>query len=1304
MKEIKFNIIDWREYNEEKIEDEASSEADMTEDSDSPKKKQYVGKYVIELFGRTEEDKSVYVKVEDFTPYFFVEIPRKWGKDENKIKLFINFIKRKVWNIYHDNLVAWDVQKRNKLYGFTGGKQFLFLRLVFNNTISMRKFSYIFYNKLKIPGLTKSPKMFKLYESNLGAMLRFMHIQDLESTGWVKINKFSKIKPKITNSDICISTFWKNIEKYENDKISPLKILSFDIECTSKTGDFPVATNKDDKIIQIGSTISRYGCTDCYYNNIITLGSCDEIEGVDVISCKTEEEVLLKWQELINKQKPDIITGYNIWGFDEKYIYERAELLGIRNYGYFSKKLGEQSKFTTKVLSSSALGDNNLRYYDCKGIIQIDLLKVIQRDYKLNSYKLDKVAENFIKGDVLSYNILEKNKKKKKNNKIVSYTSYYTELKITNIDDINKNNYIKIVVDGEDYFEDKKFKIIKTDKDNDKIYIKAKLDEEISKSKISWGLVKDDVKPQDIFKLQEGTSKDRKKIAEYCVMDCALCNRLIAKLMIVTNNIAMANVCSVPLSYIFLRGQGIKTQSLVAKACRQLNHVIPNLNYGYNKNNAVESGFEGATVFKPIIGFYKRPIGVLDYASLYPSSMIMNNISHEKLVDNPKYDNLPDYEYNDITYNETYEDIKGEKQVRQKTCRFAKNKDGKLGIIPLILKNLLSERKATKKEMKKETDKVKKGLLDGKQLALKITANSVYGQCGASTSTIYLKAIAASTTATGRYMLELARDYMENDFPIIVKNIYDALKKGDNKGFNNILDKELKERNNQKFIDIMKKQLIEIFDNYTIKPKTMYGDTDSVFIDYMVQDKDGIDLVTKQGLIYAINLGEIAGVLIKSRLRAPQDLEYEKTFWPFCIMSKKRYVGNKYEFDPNKFKQNSMGIVLKRRDNANVVKKIVGGMVDILLNEIDIEKAIKFIKTSLSDLLEGKYPIKDFITTKTLKKTYKDRTRIVHVCLADRMYARDPGSAPQVNTRIPFVTVDVNEQEIINNKLDKMEKVLTELILGLNKDMNLKELRVVNKKIKIPEYSNKITILLNKGLHNLKKDTIIKKYIKYKSYTKDTKVSEIIEDIKNKISYSIKIYLNKKINNTFEKLNKINSLGIAITEIKEKVYEKIYYYLLIGIKEIPIEEIIHFTMKILEKKARVIQGDRVEHPDYIKENNLKVDYLFYITNQIMKPSIQFLSLLTDEAEDIFNKIINDEKEIRNLRNNKSKNKRRIKMLNKKNKKSIKIIDNWFKNENQTDSESGSSGTESNSDSESEEDKNIKKVRKVKKKSKFALFL
>ena len=40
-------------------------------------------------------------------------------------------------------------------------------------------------------------------------------------------------------------------------------------------------------------------------------------------------------------------------------------------------------------------------------------------------------------------------------------------------------------------------------------------------------------------------------------------------------------------------------------------------------------------------------------------------------------------------------------------------------------------------------------------------------------------------------------------------------------------------------------------------------------------------------------------------------------------------------------------------------------------------------------------------------------------------------------------------------------------------------------------------------------------------------------------------------------------------------------------------------------KGRVLQGDSIEHPDYIKENNLQVDYLFYLTNQIMNPTIQF---------------------------------------------------------------------------------------------------
>lgn len=102
-------------------------------------------------------------------------------------------------------------------------------------------------------------------------------------------------------------------------------------------------------------------------------------------------------------------------------------------------------------------------------------------------------------------------------------------------------------------------------------------------------------------------------------------------------------------------------------------------------------------------------------------------------------------------------------------------------------------------------------------------------------------------------------------------------------------------------------------------------------------------------------------------------MEYEKTFYPFAIMEKKKYIGNKYENNIYKFKETSMGIVLKRRDNAKCVKKIVGGIVNIMLNEIDIDKTIIFVKKEIRKLLNGKYPIADFITSKTLKSNYKNR-------------------------------------------------------------------------------------------------------------------------------------------------------------------------------------------------------------------------------------------------------------------------------------------------------------------------------------------
>jgi DNA polymerase elongation subunit (family B) len=148
------------------------------------------------------------------------------------------------------------------------------------------------------------------------------------------------------------------------------------------------------------------------------------------------------------------------------------------------------------------------------------------------------------------------------------------------------------------------------------------------------------------------------------VKDCKLVNLLINKLEVITKNIEMANVCSVPLSYLFIRGQGIKIFSLCLKEFKEKGYVFPVIKMqklkictvcnketkGYScpicksKNlEEVESNdtYEGAIVFDPVPTVDYEAYVTKDYNSLYPSSIIQKNMSHETIVENEIYDNLP---------------------------------------------------------------------------------------------------------------------------------------------------------------------------------------------------------------------------------------------------------------------------------------------------------------------------------------------------------------------------------------------------------------------------------------------------------------------------------------------------------------------------------------------------------------------------------------------------------------------------------------------------------------------------------------
>ena len=174
----------------------------------------------------------------------------------------------------------------------------------------------------------------------------------------------------------------------------------------------------------------------------------------------------------------------------------------------------------------------------------------------------------------------------------------------------------------------------------------------------------------------------------------------------------MGNVCLVPLNYLFRRGQGIKIFSLVANECMKKNYLIPVI-----KNFIIDDdveGYEGAIVLDPKEGIYlDEPIVVFDYGSLYPSSMICRNLSHDTYILDDKYKDIKDDNVEIIKVSYDLYEGKGDNKEKSgvKDCYFARYKNGEKGVIPDILEMLLNQRKNTRKKIEYTTVETKDGLV-----------------------------------------------------------------------------------------------------------------------------------------------------------------------------------------------------------------------------------------------------------------------------------------------------------------------------------------------------------------------------------------------------------------------------------------------------------------------------------------------------------------------------------------------------------------------------------------------------------------
>lgn len=749
---------------------------------------------------------------------------------------------------------------------------------------------------------------------------------------------------------------------------------------------FPLV--EGDKVTFIGSTFTRYGEDTSYLNHCIALDTCSKFPNSEIESYKTEREVLLAWTKLIQRENPDMIIGYNIFGFDYTFMFERAketncilEFLKLsRNRDELCGKLDRDNPSNlnlVKIEESSiviASGQHDLLYVKMPGRIQIDLYNYFRRSVNLEQYKLDYVSGYFI-GD--GVNKVE----------MIDDKNEITKIYSKNLDGLREQDFVcfeEIEHTTDKYNDGEKFQVIELNRDERWYTIKATLTFRQGK-KIRWCMAKDDVTPQDIFRLTGQGPDERAIVAKYCIQDCNLVFELLKKIDIITEFIEMAKLCSVPIDFLVMRGQGIKITSFIAKKCREKNTLMPVIEKAEG-----EDGYEGAIVLEPKSGLYlDDPVACVDYSSLYPSSMISENLCHSSKVltkeydldgnliketGDEDYDNLEGYEYVDVEYDtftyvrKTPKAAATKVKTGTKHCRFAQYPNGEKAILPSVLSELLAARKATKKLKAKETNPFMANVYDKRQLSIKLTANSLYGQTGARTSTFYEPDVAASTTATGRKLLTYAKRVIEE---VYGDTIMESKKYG-------------KVKSNAKYI---------------------YGDTDSVFFCFYFTELDGTPIKGFKALDMTIELAQEVGEVATKFLKNPHDLEYEKTFLPFCLLSKKRYVGMLHELDPNDGKRKSMGIVLKRRDNAPIVKDVYGGIIDILMKDKDIAKAIQYLQGCLQNIVDEKYGMEKLIITKSLRSTYKNPDQIAHKVLADRIAKRDPGNKPKSGDRIPFVYV-----------------------------------------------------------------------------------------------------------------------------------------------------------------------------------------------------------------------------------------------------------------------------------------------------------
>lgn len=757
-----------------------------------------------------------------------------------------------------------------------------------------------------------------LYETMFKPELVWMVDHQLPACSWMTVNNAVAVQHG-SSCDLNFKCRADAVRACSEPPIpmAPFRVLSYDIEAVPyvnpDTGECEFPDPKRDSIVTIGVAafdmvsakmeqtvfmLEIKGQTQC--QNLSKLSDemkTDEFDPSTTTVCSfiDESEMLAAFAEYIREYDADIITGYNVLNFDNVYLLQRIQAL-------CECEIGSQCDKCAKARTFS----------------RIDRPSTLKKKYTHTKQR----------GGQESW---------------------------------------EAWIEGRDWMD--VYRVVMTDHK----LRSYKLDNVCSEL---LGTKKIHIAYDDIPKHQQ-TPAGREFLAQYCVKDAWLPCQIIIRRCKLVNALQMSQVTGVPLTDILHRGQQIRTLTLMlqfvkARCRKEPEHPRWYLPDESGKKPPPIDGFEGAVVIRPLPGFYQTPVVTLDFASLYPSIMRAYNMCFSTLVPSlaeakrrklkwseethnikdPAHPNYP--EVRPVRSFDYPEGGKFEYVARDTDVSFVTSKT-RVGILPEILEQLLSNRKRVKKLRKQFHEKsMDYAVLDGRQLALKVCANSVYGFTGAGMGYLGEKRIASSVTRVGRGMANHTKWMCEDRY---------------------------------------KDHGLQI----------VYGDTDSVFANIPPSMCD--TNCSQEELIAKVDkIGDEMGKFCTQAFLPPNDLEYEKFYYPILLKGKKRYAGHKFEpgLAP---KLDVKGFECVRRDFAPIVSKTQKKILVKLCKENNVQGAIDLARETVVRLLENDVPIEDLTMSKQLTRKPEDyKNPAPHTELAKRLQREQPAHiAPKTGDRIPYL-------------------------------------------------------------------------------------------------------------------------------------------------------------------------------------------------------------------------------------------------------------------------------------------------------------